>query len=94
MLPRCSWSLNRAGVESRPLFTEFIGENLMQKNDPVLIRQVDNGFLVEPERQRDLMIAFDEMKVFRSMFELQQFCAEHFNHRAQVLESDRLNLEG
>jgi len=61
---------------------------MMQKNDAVLIRQVDNGFTVEPERQRDMPIAFCEMKVFRSMTELQRFCADHFEHRAQGLESD------
>jgi hypothetical protein len=60
----------------------------MQKNDAVLIRQVDNGFTVEPERQSHMAISFDETKVFRSMAELQRFCADHFDHRAQSLESD------
>ena len=60
----------------------------MENNDAVLIRQVGNGFIVEPERQRDMMISYDETKVFRSMAELQRFCSEHFEHRSQTLESD------
>lgn len=58
----------------------------MNKNDPIEISQVGNGFIVRRPydiRHGDrMMIAFDEMLVFRTMTELQQWLAEHFTHRA------------
>ena len=75
--------------EDVPLVDEEAEDYLMQKNEPVLIRQVDNGFLVEPEVEKGMLVPVDEMKVYRSMLELQDFLGVHFDYRGFSLKSDQ-----
>lgn len=60
----------------------------MGKNEPILIRQVSNGFIVEPSYPPEMPFPYDSAKVFQSMVELLQFCSDHFDHRDAGIESD------
>lgn len=57
----------------------------MEKNEAILIRQVSNGFIVEPSYPPGMAVADDGTKVFQSMAELLQFCVDHFAHRTKIL---------
>ena len=60
----------------------------MKENDTILIRAVDNGFIVEPELRQMKATSNSEIKVFRSKNELHRFTEDHFTHRGHNLESD------
>ena len=63
---------------------------IIDQNVPLNVRQVGNGFVVEPSYQsfRDRVIMDTEIRVFQSYAELEDFLAGHFDHRDTKLTSD------
>ena len=63
----------------------------MEKTVPVTVRQVGNGYLVEPEltMTQPRCLSESERMVFQSMQELQQWLAGHFTHRAESVRADK-----
>lgn len=64
----------------------------MEKDSPVTIVQVSNGFVVRDEGahfvQNMTARAIGEDLVFRTITELQTWLREHFTHRARSIEND------
>lgn len=63
----------------------------MDKTLPVTIRQVGNGYLVEPEltMTQPRCLSESERMVFQSMLELQQWLSLHFTHRCESVRADK-----
>jgi len=59
---------------------------MIRQNTPLIIRQVDNGFMVE-DYDIPNNAAHNPM-VFQSMMELQQFMLGHFDHRTERIMTD------
>jgi len=61
----------------------------MNKNTPISIRSVNNGFIVEPVIYRTgEAIAESDIKVFSSMVSMNRFLEDHYEYRSKCLESD------
>lgn len=63
---------------------------MANENYPIEIMQMRNGFIVMPRRSlhRDEAMLFEEQHVFRTMAELLNFIAAHFDHRDIVDHQD------
>ena len=60
----------------------------MEKNGPIMISQVENGFIVEEHRYHNDVVSGSPL-VFRSMEELKNHISEHFDHREQIIVGDK-----
>jgi hypothetical protein len=56
----------------------------MKENEPLIIRAVENGFIVTPEVGMHEVMLDSSRVVFRAMAELCAFIASHYTHRAAV----------
>ena len=66
----------------------------MNKNDPIEVSQVGNGFIVRPSlRTPGMMIAEESQLVFQSYAGLAEWIGQHFDHRAQEIAKDTHNAE-
>ena len=60
----------------------------MDKNDPICIRQVSNGYTVETFTVADHAIPDNDLLVFQSFAELVNYLEEHFSHRGREVLID------
>ena len=60
----------------------------MAENEEIVIRAVENGWIVQPMAGEMMAAPLSDTKVFRSMNELNRFVSEHFTYRGKNLESD------
>ena len=66
----------------------------MNKNDPIEVSQVGNGFIVRPSlRTPGMMIAEESQLVFQSYAGLAEWIGQHFDHRAQEIAKDTHNAK-
>lgn len=62
----------------------------MDKNHPISITQVANGFEVRPMTALGSAISLDSIHVFNSLADLLLWMEAHFSHRCPVVHADQL----
>jgi hypothetical protein len=68
---------------------------MLKQNDSIVIRAVQNGWIVSPDNygsERSVSL-WTETFVFQSFKEMTRFLEEHFEYRCGVLNDDAGELE-
>lgn len=58
----------------------------MNYHNPLLVREVANGFVVTEWERPEIATSDDKTHVFNSLAELSKFMAEHFPEKSEVVK--------